>query len=588
MKYFPIIIIFYSIAAISQETGINDLKSILKKTNNDSIKIKTCLDIAYSYIYTKTDSTFYYCELAKSLAEKSDNKIEKANAINIEAIAYLSLGKYGNTITFAKQAISIAEELSKEVRESSPVKQRLIVYYNTLANAFNMLSNYSAAIENYLIAARYAESIQADYYLSVIYGNIGMVYNEWDNLKLSMEYYRKTLSLASKTDNESQVATCFINMGAAYFDHKQYDSAYYYYVKALPLLRSLDRNDILITAQINLAQIYTVKKQFSEAGKKLQQVFEIIQSSDFARSKIYYYNALAELQYAKGEKRKSMATYQKAFSVADSIGEKTMMRKILGILSEKNAEAGDYKTAYLNSQLYRQINDSIYSEESTRKIAEMQAIFDLEKSNLEIKQLKEIQSSDRKIKTLLLALIFALVIAFVIILYGVVQKRKRIKAEKELLRSENEKIDKELQYQSRQLASQALMMMQKNNLLRDLQKSVEEVYKIKDADEMKGHLQKLKRQILRSLRSEKDWEVFKMYFEQVNKTFFDKLTRLAPGLNQYDKRIASLIKLRLNIKESASVLNLSPQSVKGARHRLRKKLGLSSSDDLTEFIGNIE
>jgi len=43
----------------------------------------------------------------------------------------------------------------------------------------------------------------------------------------------------------------------------------------------------------------------------------------------------------------------------------------------------------------------------------------------------------------------------------------------------------------------------------------------------------------------------------------------------------------MNIKEVASVLNLSPDSVKNARYRLRKKLNLNSQDDLFEFVNNI-
>jgi len=43
----------------------------------------------------------------------------------------------------------------------------------------------------------------------------------------------------------------------------------------------------------------------------------------------------------------------------------------------------------------------------------------------------------------------------------------------------------------------------------------------------------------------------------------------------------------MNIKESASVLNISPESVKTARYRLRKKLDITADEDLHEYIQNI-
>jgi DNA-binding CsgD family transcriptional regulator len=79
-----------------------------------------------------------------------------------------------------------------------------------------------------------------------------------------------------------------------------------------------------------------------------------------------------------------------------------------------------------------------------------------------------------------------------------------------------------------------------------------------------------------------------LYFEQINKSFFTKLKTINADLTQNDIKLAALIKLRFNIKEAASVLNLSPNSIKGARSRLRNKLKLESSDDLSLFIEKIE
>jgi len=42
--------------------------------------------------------------------------------------------------------------------------------------------------------------------------------------------------------------------------------------------------------------------------------------------------------------------------------------------------------------------------------------------------------------------------------------------------------------------------------------------------------------------------------------------------------------MNMNIKESAAVLNIEPDSVKTARYKLRKKLGLQTGDDLAKFM----
>jgi DNA-binding CsgD family transcriptional regulator len=70
----------------------------------------------------------------------------------------------------------------------------------------------------------------------------------------------------------------------------------------------------------------------------------------------------------------------------------------------------------------------------------------------------------------------------------------------------------------------------------------------------------------------------------VNKHFYTRLKQNYPEISANDLKICALIKLNLSIKEMAAILNISPDSVKTARHRLRKKLQLSTEENLTDFI----
>ena len=89
------------------------------------------------------------------------------------------------------------------------------------------------------------------------------------------------------------------------------------------------------------------------------------------------------------------------------------------------------------------------------------------------------------------------------------------------------------------------------------------------------------------MKTDKEWNLFKMYFEQVNKNFFQNLTTRFPGLNTNDLRHCALIKLTLNVKEAASLPNVSPHTVKSARYRLKKKLDMEAADSLGNFIRRV-
>jgi len=160
-------------------------------------------------------------------------------------------------------------------------------------------------------------------------------------------------------------------------------------------------------------------------------------------------------------------------------------------------------------------------------------------------------------------------------------KRKKDKIEKELMTIAQKKLNQDLRFKNKELTGQALMMMQKNKLLGDI------LNNISDIKPQSPELTKLKRKLKKSMHSEDDWALFKHYFEEVNKDFFAKLKQINDKITPAELKLSALIKLRFNIKESAALLNISPDSVKTARYVLRKKLDLKTGDNIYDFLNNI-
>ena len=67
--------------------------------------------------------------------------------------------------------------------------------------------------------------------------------------------------------------------------------------------------------------------------------------------------------------------------------------------------------------------------------------------------------------------------------------------------------------------------------------------------------------------------------------FQEKLMRQFPLLTAYDLRLCTYLKANLNTKEIATLLNITPDSVKKAKHRLRKKLKMKPQESWRDMIG---
>lgn len=67
--------------------------------------------------------------------------------------------------------------------------------------------------------------------------------------------------------------------------------------------------------------------------------------------------------------------------------------------------------------------------------------------------------------------------------------------------------------------------------------------------------------------------------------FQEGLKRQYPGLTSYDLRLSTYLKANLSTKEIAILLNITPDSVKKAKHRLRKKLKSDPKRPILYHVG---
>ena len=78
--------------------------------------------------------------------------------------------------------------------------------------------------------------------------------------------------------------------------------------------------------------------------------------------------------------------------------------------------------------------------------------------------------------------------------------------------------------------------------------------------------------------------IFSVHFDQVHSDFLKRLGEQFPNLSPNDYKLSAYLKMNLSTKEIASLMNISVRGVEASRYRLRKRLNLESSVNLTEFL----
>jgi len=438
--------------------------------------------------------------------------------------------------------------------------------------------------------------------------NIGNVYSTMNKNPEAIDYFNQAAAQFIILEDSVNLRKSFNNKGLAYKRMGDTTEAIANYQQALTISQAMKNKSGIAISLINLSSLFAGLNQTEKSKRALEEAYQIgVEIKDLQLISNATQN-LASLYFKLGAYDQALTNALEALEVVNKSHERDLVEVTYQLLSQIYEAQGKYKLSLEYHKLYTAIHDSLFNADNTQRFNELQTIFETEKKEQEIALLKQ-EKDNQQLETELLrnrqryyfALIILILIISAIIAFFTLQKRKKDreihrqkelyhKKEKELAETELEKsrikegeLQQSVLYKSKQLSTHALHMMQKNSLLQDIQTEIKALAKKVPADD-KSDYKRINFQINQSLRSDKDWDVFKLYFEEVNRDFYKKLIDLNPELTTNDHRLCALIKLNMNSKEMASVLNVAPNSIKSSRYRLKKKLGLDMEADLEEFI----
>ena len=163
-------------------------------------------------------------------------------------------------------------------------------------------------------------------------------------------------------------------------------------------------------------------------------------------------------------------------------------------------------------------------------------------------------------------------------------QQKMLENELKMSSEANLKLEKEIETKEKEQKKIALNIIRKNELLSELKSGIES-FKSKSEGKLKySDLNSLKLLIIENLNIDKERKSFDKYIKEINNSFYRNLDKKYPDLTENEKKLCSLLRLKLSSKEIASILNITPKSVEVSRYRLRKKMNFKKNDKLSKEL----
>lgn len=476
---------------------------------------------------------------------------ETAVLLQSSAINDVIIGNYADGLTNSLKALAIFKQLDNELFKSRCLQLLGVICYRT--------RNFERS-ENFSKESLSKATPKFEYYKSLINMYSAQVFIKEKSQK-AQEALLKIIPELEKLNDLGLLSVVYLNAGATYYYGNQPEKAHEYFQKAFEINKIIDNKSFTVSLSVNSSAYFIDRKEFSVAQHYLKNAEAIALSSNNSEQLSMVYYALSELYDKQGNIANAHGYLKKYNAVKETI-----------LNSSKTIDSyQDYVSSYLKNA------------ENELNATKQEALLEKRKY--------------------IITLIFAVfIILLTVSLLIILQQKKRQQAlikeaekqslEKQLLYEKTiqqiheEKHKEVLNAKAREVTSYSLMLSSKNYVLQEVlehTKQLKKIVKPEDVNLYKNIINVINDNLNKDLESNK----FMYHFNEVNPDFFNKLKSVCNDLTENNLRMCAYFKMGMTAKQVASILNISVETVKNARYRLKKKLSLNEQDNLDDFIRNI-
>lgn len=417
---------------------------------------------------------------------------------------------------------------------------------------------------------------------------ISTIYSRQKKYAQAKPISREVISiLESREDKSGTLGLAYSSLGSLYEQQQVRDSAYYFYKLALKDFEKSGNQAYLPNAYINIGESELGRHNDQNGLEYFQKALEIANTTENKQAQASALLAIGRWHLKHKHRTEALHYFQKAHHISEALSDKLFEIMAVEALIEFNEKEKNY---FEMSRLQKRLiflKDQLHSLEREKIVKSLEMQFEVAEKNRKLALVSKEKEVARLTNYLLAICIIVLLTALVT---GYLYLKSRNKRDRNLLKTkeallealekqrelEEIRFQNDLDHKESQLSAITLQMLQKNELLTDIKSAIEH--------QQPQSEQQLIKMVNRHFEQNNNWDDFNLYFESINKNFYTRLKQLYPEISANDLKICALIKLNLSIKEMASILNISPDSVKTARYRLRKKLQLAADENLTSFI----
>lgn len=395
------------------------------------------------------------------------NQLENAHdTVKIDLFNQLSQiywqRSFDTSLLLADYAVTLAREVNDPVRLGTSL--------NMKGNAFYLLSNFTKGLEFYQEALHIREELGDSNEIAKTYNNIGAIHLHLQNYNQARDYFERALLIYKGIGDDEVIFSLTNNIGAVHNQLEEYEKAYEYFLEAYEIVEYMNDEPRILIALNNLGEVAGSLENYDQALEYFLEAERRCEAAGDIRMKAIVSLNIGSIYMLTGHPDKCLPYLNEALKNANIVNSIQIKRDVYNNLFEFYQGKKDYNRALEYHMLYSDARDSIFSQESRLRVAELELQYNAKSFQSEI----EILRRDNEIKRLRITWISislgSLVLVFIllsVVLY-INANRNRIKKE----------ITNLLQEKNRELEAANKKLVESEHNLKDLNATKDKFFSI--------------------------------------------------------------------------------------------------------------
>lgn len=407
IRYIFLLFIFVSISqSVIAQNDLQSQVALLQKSQSPQERLQAYQKIYSLYEFSDADSAIFYMQKGVKEFETSNYKVGRAHLLTLLGGAYSTKG----LLSEAKSSLNLALKLFKELGDQNGIATT----YNSIGVIEGKTGNYDVALKDFYEALRIFESIHEEKGIVKTYVKLGVAYEYNGNYNKSLFYYKKALDKMKDGPVRGDLITLYNNIGSLHCRKEEYKVAIPYFEKALELSSTPQFKQMKSFPLLNLGKVYEELNDKEKALHYLNAALTITEQEKIPDQEAIVLLNIAQLVKDPNE---ALSYLDKAYVIARDIDERILLMQILEIRTKIFEQTGEYKNALNSLHELKVLEDSLFNIQKAKEIANLQSVYELEKSNTKLDQLEAAYKRNTFFKNIIISI--ATILALLLILVSI-------------------------------------------------------------------------------------------------------------------------------------------------------------------------